>query len=203
MSRDPLDRYYTDPRLALGCLRWLQPQIHEVSVVLEPCSGGGAFGLAARTLWPDVTVLGCDIDPDANPGYPWDLTPMENWNPTLPPKQTVGIITNPHYVGVYDTVRDMRALQAQTKALWLALLLRETTLGQLMETPDPPHKVAVSPIRPTWGGPGGDLYDGGDNCGSALCLWRAGASSYPTTLHYLPAWRDRRKRNKPKTAKPR
>ncbi len=189
MSRDPLDRYYTDDRLALTCLRWLVFFFEVPDVVLEPCSGGGAFGRAAQKAAPGVSVWGCDVDPGAAPGYAWDLCPAADWRPDVGRGGRVWIVTNPHYAGVYDTVRDMRALQERTGAAILALLLRETTIGHLIVGSDPPHMLAVSPIRPRWGGPGGEALTSSDTCGSVLCVWERGPMSRTARIVGLPAWR--------------
>ena len=197
MSRDPLDRYYTPDALALGCMRALLSGAHRPDVVLEPCSGGGAFGRAALSLGVSA-ALGCDIDPDAAPGYPCERVPAATWSPALPDGKRVWIVTNPHYVGVYETVAALRALQERTGAEVLALLLRETTIGQLMCGTDPPHALHVSAIRPRWGGAGGAGLSSGDTCGSVLSVWRRRAPGLetwgiPTTIHALPPWRPKGK----------
>jgi len=102
----------------------------------------------------------------------------------------VWIVTNPHYRGVYDTVAEMRALQARVGASILALLLRATTIEQLVPGADPPDALWVSSLRPRWGGPGGAALRAGDTCGSVLAVWRpAGAARGPATIHAMPPWR--------------
>jgi hypothetical protein len=190
MSRDPLDRYYTDDRLAAACVRWLIDCFNVPDVVLEPCSGGGAFGRAAQRAAPGVIVRGCDIDPDAAPGYPCDRVPVSTWRPPAGLPWRTWIVTNPHYQGIYDTVRDLRALQDRAGASVVALLLRETTIGQLVAGDDPPHHFVVSPIRPRWGGPGGAALTSGDTCGSVLCVWEEGGRPGSTSrISLLPPWR--------------
>ncbi len=189
--RDPLDRYYTDDRLADACIGWLLQHHPEPAVVLEPCSGGGAFGRAALRAMNSPIVRGCDIDPDAAPGYPCDRTPATLWRPELGASRPVWVVTNPHYVGVYETIRDMRGLQANVGADLLALLLRATTIEQIMNMPDRPAALAVSSQRPRWGGPGGAGLTSGDTCGSVLCVWQAGQTAGPTTIHGLGDWRPR------------
>lgn len=188
MSRDPLDRYYTPDALALGCIRWLDRVMGQPMRLLEPCSGGGAFGRAALAEWPGTTVVGCDIDPQADPGYPCEQVAVADWQPGSA-RGITAIVTNPHYVGVYATVAAMRQLQARIGAAYLALLLRETTIGQLMAGDDRPHRIAVSPIRPRWGGPGGATLKSGDTCGSALMVWGRSVLTSPTSIEALPAWR--------------
>jgi hypothetical protein len=196
MSRDPLDRYYTDDRLAARCIEWLLERYPEPSVVLEPCSGGGAFGrAAAQAMYQPMyqpIVLGCDIDPDADPGYRCDRVAAADWRPDLGGSRFVWIVTNPHYQGVYATIADMRALQAHAGASVLALLLRATVIEQVMNSDDTPHALAVSSQRPRWGGPGGASLASGDTCGSVLCVWQRHRGG-PTTIHGLGDWRPRGK----------
>jgi len=174
MSRDPLDRYYTDDRLAGRCIEWLLDRYPEPAVVLEPCSGGGAFGRAALGALHQPIVLGCDIDPEAAPGYRCDRVAAADWRPDLGGSWPVWIVTNPHYDDIYATVATMRQLQRQVSASVLALLLRSTTIDRLLNAADPPHMIAVSPQRPRWGGPGGAALTSGDTCGSVLCVWGLG-----------------------------
>jgi len=191
MSRDPLDRYYTPDALAETCLRVLVDQAGQLpAVLLEPCAGGGAFGRAAMRLGV-VDVHGCDIDPDAAPGYRCAAVAVEDWRPHWAPRAAgdVWIATNPHYAGVYQTVRTMRALQAHTNARVLALLLRATTIEQLMHRDDAPAVLWVSDLRPRWGGPGGANLTSGDTCGSVFAVWGRQPLRTATTIHALPAWR--------------
>jgi hypothetical protein len=190
MSRDPLDRYYTDDRLAKRCIDWLLDRYPEPAVVLEPCSGGGAFGRAAMRAMHGPTVLGCDIDPGARPGYPCEQGSASDWRPDLGMSRPVWVVTNPHYQGVYATIADMRALQAHARASVLALLLRATVIEQIMNSDDTPHALAVSSQRPRWGGPGGASLASGDTCGSVLCVWQRHRGG-PTTIHGLGDWRPR------------
>jgi hypothetical protein len=60
---DPLDRCYTPDKLAQAIVDSLA--ITSPQTVLEPSVGGGAFVRAVRRAWPDATILGVDIDPDA------------------------------------------------------------------------------------------------------------------------------------------
>lgn len=174
MPRDPLDRYYTDDRLADRCIEWLLSRYPEPVVVLEPCSGGGAFGRAAMRAMDGLTVRGCDIDPDAAPGYDCEQVAVSDWRPDPDRWWPTWIVTNPHYDDVYATIATMRRLQRDTKASVLALLLRSTTIDRLLNADDPPHMIAVSPQRPRWGGPGGAALTSGDTCGSVLCVWGLG-----------------------------
>ena len=192
-GRDPLDRYYTDDRLADRCITWLLSRYAEPAVVLEPCAGGGAFGRAALRAMNAPIVLGCDIDPEAAPGYPCEQVAAADWRPDIGKSAPVWIVTNPHYQGVYDTIRDMRALQVEAGAHILALLLRATVIEQVMDGRDRPNAMAVSSQRPRWGGPGGAGLRSGDTCGSVLCVWFRCPADWgpPTTIHGLGDWRPR------------
>lgn len=193
MPRDPLDRYYTPDALAQACLRvlieWL---VAPPDVLLEPCSGGGAFGRAGQ--WAGVKhVLGCDVDPEAGPNYPCERVAVADWAPVIPAKAgarpDVWIVTNPHYSGVYDTVATMRDLQRKVGARLVGLLLRATTIEQLMNREDPPHLLWVSDLRPRWGGPGGADLTSGDTCGSVFAVWGRQPLVTQTTIRGMPAWR--------------
>lgn len=193
MARDPLDRYYTPDALAETCLRVLIERAGALpEVVLEPCAGGGAFGRAALRAGVQH-VRGCDVDPEADPGYPCERVAVADWAPVLPAvagqRSEVWILTNPHYVGVYDTVATMRALQRQVGARILGLLLRATTIEQLLHRGDPPAALWVSDLRPRWGGPGGAALISGDTCGSVLAVWGRAPLRTATTIQALPAWR--------------
>lgn len=191
MKRDPLDRYYTPDALADTCLQVLVERVGVLpEVVLEPCAGGGAFGRAALRLGVGH-VRGCDVDAGAQPGYPCALSSAADWRPHWAPRLPgdVWIVTNPHYSGIYDTVQTMRALQEYTSARVLALLLRATTIEQLMHRGDPPAALWVSDLRPRWGGPGGAALTSGDTCGSVLAVWGRSPLRTATTIHSMPAWR--------------
>lgn len=190
MPRDPLDRYYTPDALAETCVRTLIQRAGCPAIVLEPCSGGGAFGRAALACGVQQ-VRGCDIDPEAAPGYPCAQVSVEDWRPHWAPRPAgdLWVLTNPHYQGVYDTVATMRRLQRDVGARLLGLLLRATTIEQLMHRGDPPAALWVSDLRPRWGGPGGADLASGDTCGSVLAVWGRQPLTTATTIHALPAWR--------------
>jgi len=194
--RDPLDRYYTPEPLAKTLVHWTHETIAQEppDFVLEPCAGDGVFGrMAMQVFSTPCAVRGCDVDPDATPGYPWDQVSVEAWRP-----QTEGntwILTNPHYTGVYETISRLRNLQNRTQARLLGLLLRATTIEQMMNLGDPPHILAVSDIRPRWRGPGGALHPSGDTCGSVWCIWTSmNKITSGSNLHGLPHWREKRSR---------
>lgn len=197
MSRDPLDRYYTPEPLAEALVRWTHKNIESEApeFVLEPCAGDGAFGRMSMRVFsksPDF-VQGCDIDPESDPGYPCVRVGVEEWEPRV--EGSVWILTNPHYTSVYETISRLRNLQSRSEARLLGLLLRATTIEQIMNLGDPPHVLAVSDIRPRWRGPGGALHSTGDNCGSVWCVWTSmDKITSGSKIHGLPHWREKRSR---------
>ena len=78
MTRDALDRFYTEQPLADAivrrCVLEAYLQAHAMSYVLEPHSGRGAFVRAVRQQAPAAWVTAVDIDPAAErwakPGPP-------------------------------------------------------------------------------------------------------------------------------------
>lgn len=168
MGRDELDRYYTPDALAEACLQLMLVGLGDAPWrFAEPCCGGGAFGRAALRAMPSMRVRGCDIDPEASPGFDFDVCALDDWGPG----DLDMIATNPPYKSVYEAVAKMRALQLGSGAARLGLLLRATTIEQIMCSDDPPHEVHVSRQRPRWGGAGGAALASGDTCGSAFMIW--------------------------------
>lgn len=169
---DELDRYYTPPALADAALQWA----HEVCpgpaspmVYVEPCAGGGAFGQAARRRWPDVALLGCDLDPEAPSVARADAVCMSVLDPRwadylvgLPmggARWTI-IGTNPPYSILDDVIPALldvqRRLHERRCDAAILLLLRETALSHLCDSATPPDAIGLSPIRPAFEGPAGD-----------------------------------------------
>jgi len=188
--RDPLDRYYTPDALADAVVRALIRRAggQVPDLLLEPCAGAGPFGRAALAQGV-AAARGCDVDPEARPGFELDLVDVADWRPDVGRARDVWVVTNPHYRGVYETVQTMRDLQARTSARILALLLRATTIEQLMHRGDPPAELYVSDLRPRWGGPGGEALTSGDTCGSVVAVWGRQPLRTSTVIHALPAWR--------------
>lgn len=208
-DRDPYDAYYTPDPLADACLSVLPGPFE---TVLEPMAGGASFLRAALARWQPGVLSGCDIDPrgalDAAHPRPIYIgrARLEDWDPA-----SVGrtlIATNPAYRNIYQVIAQHRALQERAGAEVLGLLLRATTIEQLMSGEDPPCAIYVSDLRPVWNGPGGELHrkpkkDGtpgakvSDNCGSAWCVWLRPARTRrqgATQLDALPAWRTKGER---------
>lgn len=216
-DRDPFDAYYTPDPLAAACLSVLQGSF---SRVLEPMAGGAAFLRAAQARGgPTIELRGCDIDTrgalEVRHPAPIhiDRCSLTDWCPEpdpveydKPTRRTL-IATNPAYRNVYQVIAQTRALQQRTGAAELGLLLRATTIEQIMCGTDAPCEIYVSDLRPVWDGPGGELHrkskkDGtlgakvSDNCGSAWCVWRrpAGPPRGRTVIDALPAWRTKGER---------
>ena len=190
MGRDELDRYYTPDALAEACVRVLMLGLVPRSWrFAEPACGGGAFGRAAERVLESVQVFGCDVDPHANPGYDFDVCAYSAWDPP----HVHLIATNPPYRDAYRVVEDMRFMQRSRGALKLGLLLRATTIEQIMCSDDPPDEVFVTKQRASWGGAGGALHKSGDSCGSAFMVWHSGPPNIEkdTTIKGMADWRPR------------
>jgi hypothetical protein len=203
-DRDPFDAYYTPAALADACLSVL-PGVF--NTVLEPMAGGASFLRAAKERWLPHHLEGCDIDNRGalNLSHPRPIqvhnSRVDDWHPDCVGRTLIA--TNPAYRNIYQVIAQHRALQDRTGAEVLGLLLRATTIEQLMSGEDPPCAIYVSDLRPVWDGPGGELHrklkkDGtlgakvSDNCGSAWCVWLRPARTRragPTLLDALPAWR--------------
>ena len=208
-KRDPFDAYYTPDALAAACLAVLPGTFQ---TVLEPMAGGAAFLRAAQARWSPALLRGCDIDPrgvlDAAHPAPIHVgrSRLEDWAPACVGRTL--IVTNPAYRSIYQVIAQARALQDRSGADVLGLLLRATTIEQLIGGADPPCEIYVSDLRPVWDGPGGELHrklrkDGtpgakaSDQCGSAWCVWlrpRGAPRSGRTQLDALTAWRTKGRR---------
>jgi len=188
--RDPMDRYYTPDPLAEACVRVLFRRLVTRRWQFgEPCCGGGAFGRAAQRVLPQVDVFGCDIDPAADPGFELDRCRVEDWRGE--PRLEV-LATNPPYRDIYACIDEMRALQRYHGALRLGLLLRATTIEQVMCSDDPPSEIHVTRQRAKWGGEGGASYSNSDTCGIAFMVWELGPGiKSGTTIEGMPDWRPR------------
>lgn len=191
MGRDKLDRYYTPDALAEACLQLMLVGLGDAPWRFgEPCCGGGAFGRAALRLMPLMRVKGCDIDPEASPGFAFDVCSLDVWRSG----DLDFIATNPPYSNVYEAVTEMRALQLESGAHRLGLLLRATTIEQILCSDDPPDEVHVSRQRPRWGGPGGAQLASGDTCGSAFMVWHISCRPRTCNIKGMPDWRPRGRR---------
>lgn len=144
-ERDPLDRYYTDPRVADAVLRRLVhdrhdalnggPWLQDNATVLEPGVGGGAWLYALRKHSAPARVLALDLDPDAPGGQLADRflhADALTWRPTrarqgwvdqMPPPQWV--IGNPVY-GAECEAHVRHYLEVSGR--WVVLLLRSAWL---------------------------------------------------------------------------
>ena len=61
--RDPLDRYYTSPELAVACLQRLVSRAQvQPAIVYDAHCGRREWLSAARLVMPKVEVAGADLD---------------------------------------------------------------------------------------------------------------------------------------------
>lgn len=59
-QNDP-DHHYPTPRLLAGrALQWLRPHIPEPRFICDPGAGSGAWGEAARMIWPYAHITGIE-----------------------------------------------------------------------------------------------------------------------------------------------
>jgi hypothetical protein len=91
---DPLERHYTDPRVAAACIAKLieYGDLTNGDRVLDPCVGRGAFANAVKSAFPTCQVTTIDIDPevpaDIYSDYrtvPWPAKPAFDLVATNPP----------------------------------------------------------------------------------------------------------------------
>lgn len=187
VRRDPLDRYYTHPDVARVCIGVLADVMgHAPDRVLEPCAGAAPFLTAALACWPRVALQGCDADHDApslrRPELAVEAVGWESWRPGIEREgERVWCVTNPPFAGYRELVAGFveRAGDRWPRVELLALLLRESAVAHLLAGPHPPDAVWMTPIRPMWGGPGGELLArrsktgkaSPDNVSAALLAW--------------------------------
>lgn len=200
-KRDELDRYYTDPRLARACVDMAARcmQWADEDEIADPCAGDGAFTEAIQALrrdrgWSVTPVPACDIDPGVRYPYPehLDICDVRDWQPHLHVKhgRIDHIIANPFYGDPRTCAGIFRALQRRSKAKTLALLMRGSAIERLVDSDDPPSLIAVSSMRPLWGGPGGSMFRSADSIGVALMMWRF-QKAQTTQIRAMPPWRVR------------
>lgn len=176
---DPHDRYYTPAPLADAVLRWVEEVYPPFSghqpgerpgALIEPCTGGGAFSLAARRLYsPAPVVAGCDVDHDSPAIARGDarLASVDDpeWLETTARiissiAHSALIATNPPYSILELVLLCLFHLQARLSLAScpapIVLLLRETALSHLCDSDTPPDVIGLCPIRPAFEGPAGD-----------------------------------------------
>lgn len=169
MSRDTLDRYYTQQALADAAVRRVVHSIGPLSAddaILEPHSGHGAFVRALRSLCQTVIVDTCDVDPEAFQGDDHHVGLFEEWQPA---KRYDLIIGNPPFS---DATRQIdHALSLLTPTGTLAFLLPLQFWGSVERSgwwpTHMPSQVNVVRPRPSFSGTGSDFRE------IALWVWCA------------------------------
>ena len=65
ISRIGLDKFYTKPSTVKQCLEYFNEhlEIHDSDIILEPCAGNGVFIDELMLLFPNIQILGYDLDP--------------------------------------------------------------------------------------------------------------------------------------------
>jgi len=104
---DVLDRCYTPSSLAEAIVErvYVFPRR-----IVEPSVGGGAFVRAARAKWPEVEVVGVDLDPEATGLALCDRPIRGDYLDVLPDLEDVDLVIGNLPFGVsLDHVRETRA----------------------------------------------------------------------------------------------
>lgn len=125
------DRYYTDPAVALACVRALYDRwtVPHIEVYLDPHVGGGDLIWAVRQVCPAPICIGLDIDPDA-PGFAaCDQHEVADWR-THAMRDPVGVIVaNPPFHGFDDHLSLIIDAVASGRAQVAGVLLPESALS--------------------------------------------------------------------------
>lgn len=128
------DRYYTDPAVALACVRTLGlPAIEAASdgqiIVLDPHVGGGSLIQAARAVATSPLCIGLDIDPAA-PGFvDCDQHEVTDWRAYALTEPVDVIVANPPFHGFDDHLSLIIDAVTPGRAQVAGVLLPESALS--------------------------------------------------------------------------
>lgn len=183
-ERAPFDAYYTPDRHARALLWWTWERLIGPRLsVLEPSVGGGAWVRAARDVWPEATVTGMDLDPNALGLRQVDVPLVGDFLTGPLPQHYQIVIGNPPYGGDLVAWID----RARSVGSIVGFLLRSTFLGSAQRLSwwreRPPSDVVIVLPRPRWEGPGARTAT--DTCDSVWVLWREGFQGQQPRLHWL------------------
>jgi len=125
------DRYYTDPAVALACVRALG--LYHVApvapVVLDPHVGGGDLIRAVRALVHSPVCIGLDIDPNA-PGFvTCDQHEVTDWRTYAITDPVDVIVANPPFHGFDDHLSLIIDAVTSGRAQVAGVLLPESALS--------------------------------------------------------------------------
>ena len=125
------DRYYTDPAVALACVRALG--LYHVApvapVVLDPHVGGGDLIRAVRALVHSPVCVGLDIDPDAPGRADCDEHEVADWRTYALDRDVDAIVANPPFHGFDDHVSLIIDAVTSGRAQVAGVLLPESALS--------------------------------------------------------------------------
>lgn len=186
--RDPMDHYPTDPAVALAALRLLPHDLgrrhpdHTPPFIVDPGAGSGVYGAAARQIWPDAEISGCDIRDLPQPAA------YDQWIPRWDfVTQAVGgganlVMGNPPYKFAEEFIR--KGFRFLTDGGYINFLLRLSFLeGQKrargLWKDFPLQSVHVLAARPSFTGDGRT-----DATAYAIFILQKGWTG-TTTLHIL------------------
>lgn len=125
------DRYYTDPAVALACVRalYLSHDVPSMAVYLDPHVGGGSLLQAVRQVCPAAICVGLDIDPDA-PGFATcDQHEVTDWRTYALTDPVDVIVANPPFHGFDDHVSLIIDAVTSGRAQVAGVLLPESALS--------------------------------------------------------------------------
>lgn len=203
-ERDPLDRYYTPASLAailVGALDVLLEGAAPARIV-EPSVGSGAWIPPLRKMWPDATILGVDIDPEAaglrlcDQGITADLLAL----PVADVREAGGVdlvVGNPPFGVALAHVGHLLQL---VKPGGLAALLLPATIGHLAGWRSLPLPERELPIqgRPAFDSPALSGRPGNGKTEYSLWVWRGGANPAHTIRERCAVWRSPRPKQTPR-----
>ena len=125
------DRYYTDPAVALACVRALG--LYHVApvapVVLDPHVGGGDLIRAVRALVHSPHCIGLDIDPDAPGRADCDEHEVADWRTYALDRDVDAIVANPPFHGFDDHLSLIIDAVTSGRAQVAGVLLPESALS--------------------------------------------------------------------------
>lgn len=191
--RDPLDRYYTSPELAVACLQRLVSRAQvQPAIVYDAHCGRREWLSAARLVMPKVEVAGADLDPGVTE------TPRD-W---LQDAERVGsefarrdwwLVGNPPYSSWQEHFIAAMRLKAEAKPSLIAWVLRLDALASFASLErvfarQVPDHVDVLVPRPSFIGRKSGQYD------YALVTWMPQrVRLFSKSELYWFQWRSRRR----------
>lgn len=177
--REPNDHYPTPLPLCRAALKLLPRNLNQARMnpfIVDPGAGTGVWGTAAKELWPDAEISGCDIrDLPQPPAYDqW----IPNWNFLT---QAVGggadlVMGNPPYSLAEDFVRKAHRFVWEDRFIVFLLrlaFLESQTRGRGLWKEFPPLSVHVLVSRPSFITEG-PKKGNTDATAYAIYVWRSG-----------------------------